>query len=187
MKKALLIVITVLAAGSAAAAPAAEPSSLNVLLTGGPEQNVISVRVSLDGTSYLIDSIGPLEAPTGVCLHREEKETALSCEAVKIASFEVNAGAGDDSITIAPKVPVAVTLRGAGGDDRLYGGAGSDKLVGGVGADTIYGRAGDDWIYGGRDDDVIYGGPGNDLLKGGPGFNEIFGGPGKNKVSLSEG
>jgi len=183
MKKALLIAITVLAASFAASAPAAE-SKLNVLLTGGPEENVFSVRVSVDGTGYLIDSNAPLEAPTGVCEHREEKETALICEAVKIASFEVNAGAGDDSVTIAPKVPVPVTLRGGGGDDRLYGGAGNDKLIGGPGEDTLYGRAGNDWIFGGRDDDVIYGGPGDDRLVGNEGYNEIFGGPGKNRVTL---
>src|SRR5262245_4832201 len=98
MKKVLLIAIIVLAASFAASAPAAE-SKLNVLLTGGPEDNVFTVRVSPDGTGYLIDSVAPLEAPAGVCVHREEKDTALICEATKIASFEVNAGSGDDLVT----------------------------------------------------------------------------------------
>lgn len=184
MKKALLIAITALAAYAATAAPAAEPK-LNVLLTGGPEENAFSVRLSQDGTGYLIDSNAPLEAPQGVCVHREEREDALICEAAKIASFEVNAGAGDDSVTIAAKVPVPVTLRGGSGDDRLFGGAGNDKLTGGSGEDALYGRAGNDWIFGGRDDDVIYGGPGDDRLVGNSGFNEVFGGPGKNRVTLS--
>lgn len=183
MKKALLLIaIALLVACSAAAAPAAE-SKLNVLLTGGAEPNVFSLRVTPDGTGYLIDSNAPLEAPSGLCVHREEKEAALICEAAKIASFEVNAGGGDDVVTISSKVPVPVTLRGGSGNDRLSGGAGSDKLLGGPGEDTLYGRAGDDWIFGGPDDDVIYGGPGNDRLVGGPGFNEIFGGPGENRIT----
>lgn len=182
MKKLLLIAITALTACSAAAAPAAEPK-LNVLLTGGSEDNLFDVRLSQDGTSYLIDSIVILEAPSGVCVHREETATTLVCEAAKIASFEVNAGGGDDSVTISAKVPVPVTLRGGPGDDRLRGGGGSDKLVGGAGDDTLHGRGGGDWIFGGPGRDTLYGGVGDDRLVGGPGGDEVFGGPGQNRIS----
>ena len=183
MKKRLLIAIAALAvACSAAPAPAAEPS-LNVLLTGGPEANVFSVRVSADGTGYLIDSIAPLEAPSGLCTHRDDKETALLCEAAKIAGFEVNAGGGDDTVTIAPKVTVPVTLRGGPGEDKLLGGAGNDKLVGGAGDDRLYGRGGGDWLFGGPGDDMLFGGPGDDRLVGGSRVNEAFGGSGQNRIS----
>jgi len=182
MKKALLIVITVLTASFAASAPAAE-TKLNVLLTGGPEQNLFSIRVTPDGTGYIISSVAPLEAPAGFCLHHEEKETLLICEATKIASFEVNAGNGDDYVVISPKVPVAVTLRGGPGNDHLYGGAGADKLTGGPGADSLTGRGGGDWLLGGAGNDTIYGGPGDDRLLGGPGLNEIYGGSGVNQTS----
>jgi len=182
MKKALLIALTVLAASSAASAPAAE-SKLNVLLTGGPEQEVIRVKISPDGTSYLISSPKPLEAPSGVCVNEDEAGTTLSCEAPAIASFEVNAGGGDDYIVFSPKIPVPVTLRGGPGDDHLYGGAGADKLIGGAGEDSLHGRGGGDWIFGGPGNDTIYGGPGDDRLLGGPGINEIYGGSGVNQTS----
>ncbi len=184
MKKLLSILVAVLAVQSAAVASAAEPEErFNILLTGGPSQDVIGVKVSIDGRSYIIDSLnGPLEAPLGICQHREEKENALLCEATKIASFEVNAGAGHDHVIISPKVPVPVTLRGGPGNDRLYGGAGADKLIGGPGHDYIYGRGGNDWIYGGPGDDFLYGGPGDDRLFGGTGNNTFFGGGGTNQI-----
>jgi hypothetical protein len=183
MKKALLITIAVLVA--IAATPAAAAERLNVLFSGGPEATTISIKLSPDGRSYLIDSLGPLEAASGVCVHREGKEEALLCEAAAIASFEVNAGAGNDQVTIWPKVPVAVTLRGGPGNDRMLGGGGADKIIGGSGDDFVYGRGGDDWIYGGSGNDGLYGGSGNDRLLGGSGINEYFGGSGENEISKS--
>ncbi|HZO07253.1 MAG TPA: hypothetical protein VFB52_12770 [Solirubrobacterales bacterium] len=183
MKRALLITIAALVACSATVAHGAE-RSFNVLLTGGDEVNSISVKLSTDGRSYLIDSaFGPLEAPSGICEHREGSENSLICEATAIASFEVNAGGGNDHINFSPKVPVPVTLRGGPGDDRLKGGSASDKLVGGAGNDKLYGRAGDDWLFGGPGNDVLYGSFGDDRLLGGPGVNEIFGGSGTNETN----
>ncbi|MDX6623702.1 MAG: serralysin [Solirubrobacterales bacterium] len=183
MKKALLIALTVLAAGLATAAPAATAERpVNLLLTGGNEQDMITVKLSLDGTSYLISSPAPLEAPSGICAHKDEAATALVCEAPSIASFEVNAGGGDDYIIFSPKIPVAVTLRGGPGEDHLYGGTAADKLVGGPGDDSLHGRGGGDWVFGGPGSDVIYGGAGDDRLLGGPGANEIYGGSGKNQI-----
>lgn len=183
MKKALLIALTVLAASLATAAPAtAAERPVNLLLTGGNEVDLITVKLSLDGTSYQISSEAPLEAPTGICVHEDESATVLICEAPSIASFEVNAGGGDDYIVFSPKIPVAVTLRGGPGDDHLYGGAAADKLVGGAGDDSLHGRGGGDWVFGGPGSDIIYGGPGDDRLLGGPGSNEIYGGSGKNQI-----
>jgi Ca2+-binding RTX toxin-like protein len=183
MKKALLIALTVLAAAPCAtAAPAAEQPSLNLLLTGGPGQEIIRVGLSVDGTSYVITSPAPLEAPSGVCVKADETGTMLTCEAPAIASFEVNAGDGHDYVVFSPKVPVPVTLRGGPGNDHLYGGAGADKLVGGSEGDSLHGRGGDDWIYGGSGTDTLYGGAGDDRLLGGPGANEIYGGSGKNQI-----
>jgi Ca2+-binding RTX toxin-like protein len=182
MKKALLIAITVLAASFAAPAPAAE-SKLNLLLTGRPGTETIRVSLSVDGTSYVIASLAPLEAPSGVCAKKDEAGMVLTCAAPAIASFEVNGGGGGDYIVFSPKIPVPVTLRGGPGDDHLYGGAAADKLIGGPGADSLHGRGGGDWIYGGPGNDVIYGGPGDDRLLGGPGFNEIYGGSGTNQTN----
>src|SRR4051794_28737596 len=148
MKKAILIALTVLVALAAPVAHAEEPS-FNVLITGGAEQNMLSVKLSQDGREYVIDSTAPLEIGGAVCAHPEAVENRLLCEATAIAGFEVNAGGGNDSAIVSPKVQVPVTLRGGPGDDRLYGGGGADKLVGGPGNDTLVGRGGNDALYGG--------------------------------------
>jgi Ca2+-binding RTX toxin-like protein len=183
MKKTTFTLIAILAASWASAAQAGE-RSVNVLLTGGPEANVLDVKLSQDGLSYLIDSMGPLEAGGGICVHPETTDHELVCEAAAIAGFEVNAGGGDDSVIISPKIVVPVTLRGGPGDDRLRGGAGPDKLVGGVGNDVLLGVGGDDWLYGGQGKDWLYGGSGSDRLVGGPDADFMNGGPGDDTEDL---
>lgn len=179
MKKAILIALTLLVALAAPVAHAAEPS-FNVLITGGAEQNVLDIKLSQDGREYVIDSMAPLEIGGAVCTHPEAAENRLLCEAAAISGFEVNAGGGNDSATISPKIQVPVTLRGGPGNDRLYGGGGADKLVGGAGDDALYGRVGDDALYGGPGNDQLFAGSGNDVLHGGSGEDEMVGGPGEN-------
>lgn len=182
MKRAILIAMAVWALGCAPATAAEK--GLNLLLTGGQEANSLSISLSPDGRTYTISSVAPLEVGGEICTHPEEAPNVLSCEAAAIASFEVNAGGGGDSVQIAPKVPVPVTLRGGPGNDRLGGGAGSDRLIGGAGDDTLSGHGGDDWLYGGPGNDRLLGGSGNDVLRGGPGNNTMIGGSGNNHISL---
>lgn len=181
MKKLLLTVILILAACSAATAHAAE-GSVTVLLTAGPGNDVFDVKLSQDGRSYLIDSLSPLEAGGGICVHEEGSEHELVCEAAAIGGFEVNGGAGDDSVIISPKILVPATLRGGAGGDRLRAGGGADKIVGGPGNDIMLGHGGKDWLFGGAGEDWLYGGAGEDLLDGGPGADFLNGGPGADKV-----
>lgn len=183
MKKAILTAITVLSALGAVPAHATESTQLTVLLAGGAEANAISVALSADGRSYLIESQGsPLEVGGKVCVHPEEKATQLVCEAPVIGGFEVNAGGGDDSVVVSGSVRVAVTLRGGPGNDRLTGGANADKLIGGPGDDVLVGRAGDDSLYGGPGNDHLIGGSGRDLLRGEAGEDVLLGGPGENDL-----
>jgi len=181
MKRAILIATTVLTAWAAMTAHAAEPQ-LTVLLAGGSEANAIAIALTPDGRSYLIDSVVPLEVGGEVCAHPEGRENELVCAAASIGGFEVNAGGGDDSVTVAREVPIPVTLRGGPGQDRLVGGGAGDKLVGGSGKDTLIGRAGADSLFGGADDDRLMGGSGNDLLRGDGGEDELFGGSGRNDL-----
>jgi hypothetical protein len=181
MKRAILIATTVLVAHAAALAHAAEPS-LNVLLAGGLEDNAISIALTPDGRSYVIDSIVTLEVGGDVCAHPEGKENELVCEAAPIASFEVSAGGGNDSVTLERNVPIPVTLRGGPGDDRLVGGAGADKLIGGSGNDVLIGRAGADSLFGGSGNDRLIGGSGDDQLHGGGGEDTMVGGAGRNEL-----
>jgi Ca2+-binding RTX toxin-like protein len=181
MKRAILIAAVVLATQAATVAGAAEPS-ITVLLAGGAEADTIGITLSADGRSYVIDSAGPLEVGGAVCSHPEGNQDELVCEAAWIVGFEVNAGAGDDSITVAPGVMVPTTLRGGPGNDKLVGGAGADKLIGGSGDDILVGRAGSDSLYGGPGDDRLIGGSGNDLLRGEAGEDFLSGGSGRNEL-----
>jgi Ca2+-binding RTX toxin-like protein len=182
MKRAILMATAVLAAQAAMTAHAAGPP-LTVLLAGGSEANMISIALSADGRSYVIDSVVPLEVGGNVCSHPEGLENELICEAAAIGGFEVNAGAGDDSVTVARDVPIPVTLRGGPGQDRLLGGAGADKLIGGTGDDVLIGRAGADSLFGGPGDDRLVGCSGNDLLHGDSGEDTLLGGSGRNELA----
>lgn len=168
MKRIVLISLAVIAV-QAPALGHAVPSRFNILLSGGSEQNVIRIWLSPDGRTYGITSIVQLEVGGTVCAHPEGRPNELVCEARSIASFEVNAGAGDDRIVVARKVTAPVTLRGGPGDDVLIGGGGDDKLLGGPGGDALTGRGGDDALYGGPGNDRVFGGSGVDICNGGPG------------------
>jgi Ca2+-binding RTX toxin-like protein len=182
MKKLVLIALALIVAQGAVPATGAE-KAINVLLAGGAEDNLISIWLSPDGRSYVIDSTGPLEIGGSVCANPPGNPNELVCQAPAIAGFEVNAGGGNDRVVIAREVPVPSTLRGGAGNDELIGGGGSDSLLGNAGNDRLVGRAGGDSVMGGEGDDRLVGGSGNDLLRGGPGNDELIGGSGANDVA----
>ena len=180
MTKTILIAVVALAALVPSQANAGS-SAVDVLLAGGPEANTISIGLSPDGREYVIDSNDPLEAPA-ICANPAGNPEELTCPAPDVSGFEVNAGEGDDTVTVAREVPVGVTLRGGPGNDRLVGGAGNDKLIGGSGNDVLVGGAGNDLLIGGPGNDTLIGGPGNDVLRGGPGQDILNGGSGSNEL-----
>jgi Ca2+-binding RTX toxin-like protein len=183
MKKLFLTVLLVLVAGSTAVAHATE-RSVTVLLVGGPSTDVLDIKLSQDGRSYLVDASAPLEAGGGICAKPEESVHQLICEAMPIAGFEVNAGGGEDYVIISPKILIPTTLRGGPGRDRLRGGGGADKLVGGSGNDSLLGEGGEDWLFGGPGEDMLWGGPGDDRLVGGPGSDYLNGGQGTDDTKV---
>ncbi len=166
------LAVAALLAVSATAAPtaqsrralAAAEASVNVVLAGSPGDDRITIELSADGTAYEIASATPLEVGGTVCTHPEKHLEALRCEAATIAGFEINTGAGNDTVILGKTVPVPATIRGGEGDDVLTGGAGADKLIGGPGNDELNGRGGNDVLIGGSGDDVLIGGPGEDKL-----------------------
>lgn len=191
MKKLLSIAIAMVAL--VAVTPAQAGSGAVVILAGDEQANTISIIVSSTGAGFVIDSAAPLEVGGGVCTHPEGMTTELICDASKISGFEVNAGGGDDEITIGRMVGVPVTLRGGPGNDRLIGGGSTlgDKLIGGPGDDELVGRSGPDLLYGGSGNDSLFGGPeddrlvggsGNDVLRGEGGTDVLLGGSGENSL-----
>lgn len=168
MKKAILILLAILLA-QAPASGNAKPKTFNVLLAGGSEENMIRIWLMPDGRDYVIDSLVPLEVGGTVCANAEGSPNRVVCKAPLVASFEVNAGAGDDFVSVARKVSIPVTLRGGPGDDLLVGGGGDDLLIGSAGNDKLIGRAGNDRLHGGPGNDQLLGGRGQDICDGGPG------------------
>jgi Ca2+-binding RTX toxin-like protein len=181
MKKAILILVTVLAAQAATAAHAEAAPSYTVVLAGGATQNSIHIWLTPDGYSYVIDSAVPLEVGGSVC-ERVPGLNELKCRAPVVAGFIVNGGGADDLLTVASNISVGVTLRGAGGRDILIGGGGADRMIGGDGNDQLRGGPGDDVVFGGPGDDSLFGGPGDDVLRGGEGADALGGGPGANGI-----
>jgi len=141
MKRLLLISIALLGLLAPALAHAA-PKTYTVLLAGGDEANMIRIWLSSDGREYVIDSGVPLEVGGNVCAHPESQPNELVCAAPSIAGFEVNAGGGDDRVSVADQVSIPVTMRGGAGDDTLLGGSGPDKLIGGEEGDRLVGGRG---------------------------------------------
>ena len=99
-------------------------------------------------------------------------------------------------------VPDVINLTGSGGDDILAGdsrdntirgGGGNDRLYGGPGGnykndsnnDMMYGGAGHDHVFGGKGGDMLDGGAGNDNLWGNGGANTFYGGPGSDTIHAS--
>jgi Ca2+-binding RTX toxin-like protein len=156
--------------------------SINVLLAGGNAANMISIKLSKDGSQYVIDSIVPLEVGGSFCSNPPDLPNELICQADVVASFEVNAGGGNDRITVGAAVPAPVVMRGGYGRDVLFGGHGNDKLNGGPGKDRLSGRAGNDYLIGGLGKDYLIGGAGGDVLLGGLGKDILLPGRGRNKV-----
>lgn len=181
MKKTLLILLALLLVQSPALAQA-PPKSYNVLLAGGGEANTIHIWQTPDGRSYVIDSIVPLEVGGDICANPEGNPDELICQAPLIRGFLVNAGGGNDEVSVSKEIMIPVTMRGGGGNDVLIGGGGADKLIGGDGNDRLIGRGGDDALFGGEGADVLLGGAGNDTLRGGPGNDLLRGGAGNDDL-----
>jgi Ca2+-binding RTX toxin-like protein len=74
----------------------------------------------------------------------------------------IDAGAGDDDISIDPGISIPSTLFGDDGNDSIQGGGGNDAIDGFGGDDTLDGGAGDDVLVGGDGADELLGGAGTD-------------------------
>lgn len=177
---AVLLVCSLPAWASAAdrgdAAAAAQRFTLRI--TAGNASNQIEVRVSADGSQYVITANGAIPPAAG-CRNPPGEPTELRCPRPSIAAFSIDANGGNDTIAAAPGVSAYMLINGGAGFDDLIGGGNADELRGGPGPDRLAGRAGPDQLFGGGGNDRIHGGPGKDVLRGGPGSDAVFGGPGR--------
>ena len=146
MKRAILILLAILAAQTPPVRRACRRSDLyTVLLAGGPESNKIHIWLTPDGRSYVIDSIVPARSGgDGLRTTRREPERADLPGAAGQRLRSSTPTAATTRAGWSEDVAIPVTMRGGAGRDILIGGSGPDKLVGGAGADRLVGRDGDD-------------------------------------------
>ena len=99
-----------------------------------------------------------------------------------VARVEVDAGTGNDQISVNAG-PVPCGVLGGEGNDVITGGPANDTIAGGAGADTIYGAGGDDRIAGGVGRDALFGEAGDDWLESRDGeADTVNGGDGRDSV-----
>jgi hypothetical protein len=66
-----------------------------------------------------------------------------------VVRIDVNAGAGNDTVTVDPRITLPTVLDGGPGNDHLQGGSGPNLLLGGPGNDTLIGNRSRDSLDGG--------------------------------------
>ena len=130
-------------------------------------------QLIVDGTSHS-DRISIHKSHASLVVDVKGKTETFSAR--RIHSFVVNAGAGNDTVTVAPTVTTPGTLNGDRGDDTLVGGGGNDTLNGDAGNDTLEGSS--------TGTDVEDGGAGNDTLVAGNGQDQLDGGTGDDSIQL---
>lgn len=133
-------------------------------VTGTAKNDRITVFLSRDGETITVKEQSGNR-------FRKKATTSTEFAAADVTSIVVNAGAGNDSVTLsggARKTPFAVdaVINGEAGDDNLTGAAGNDTLNGGDGDDNLYGNKGTDLLSGGAGDDLLVGGADIDTLNG---------------------
>jgi PKD repeat protein len=100
----------------------------------------------------------------------------------EVFTFLVDAGAGDDRISVSNNVQSTVQLLGGKGNDRINTGKGAALGVGGAGRDTLVAGSGDAQLFGGANPDRIVGGSGQNFINGGGGNDTLVAGPAKDTL-----
>ncbi|MFM9964619.1 MAG: beta strand repeat-containing protein [Planctomycetaceae bacterium] len=152
------------------------------------------VQIALNATANTV-TIGQSAIPTDGTfglIQVTDAGVTLTIDS-SITQITVNAGAGDDVITVGnlnTACRTALVIQGDAGNDvitalnantglvriRIEGGAGNDTLTGGQGGDTLAGGAGTDRVKGGDGNDLLEGGTGADAINGENGNDTILGG-----------
>jgi hypothetical protein len=110
----------------------------------------------------------------------EETAQQVSCAPDYITAIVGMLGGGNDIFDADPaltvgigSLPMARSLSGGPGRDRLVGGAAGDLLSGATGPDSLVGAGGDDFLTGGPSADKFSGGAGQDTCRGGGDFDIV--------------
>jgi Ca2+-binding RTX toxin-like protein len=176
----------------------AHPELTSVELTAGLEGAALTVRgsdaanrirVSRAPGGFAVSDSSGLDGGALSGCRLVTAEQAFCEDAGRLAFALIDAGGGDDEVTISGLVPLTVPVRIAGGDgsDRLIGGRGDDVIDGGDGPDHLIGHSGADALVSSFGPDVLAGGSGADLLvsAGACAGDSLRGGDGTDSASFA--
>lgn len=89
-------------------------------------------------------------------------------DAASVRLIVVDAGDGDDVVTVSRDITATTWLYGRLGNDRLTGGGGRNYLYGGRGDDVLIGGAGPNVLVGGSGTNLIHANFGDEVIQGQP-------------------
>lgn len=139
--------------------------------------------LSIEGTSKNDKIVVAVAGEFGDQLSVQVNKTVTFFALADVSEIQIDAGAGNDKVSLGADVLVGAHLDGGKGNDWLQGGGGSDVLLGGQGNDHLSGGGGDDVLVGDAGNDRLWGGAGNDELEGSAGHDKLSGDEGDDVLS----
>jgi Thrombospondin type 3 repeat len=153
--------------GSAAAHSLVRPAGAVVSYISADATSLNTLRVGVSGNriEFRDESVDGGMDP-GSCtpgdLDRSGYIIQTFCALGGVQRVRIDLGEREDSATVA--LPVAATVLGGPGADRIGSGGSADELSGGEGNDALDGGGGDDVMSGDQGLDALAGGPGSDRI-----------------------
>jgi subtilisin family serine protease len=126
------------------------------------------------------DDVAVIDAPSGLRFTMGAEVDTFAFDSTD--RIGVNAGGGNDRVTVAAPVTIGSILAGEAGDDTLTGSDSADLISGGDGNDSLLGMGGADTVSGGLGTDTAAGGTGTDSISGDDGADRISGDAGDDSL-----
>jgi Ca2+-binding RTX toxin-like protein len=162
--------------GSAAAHSLIRPAGAVVSYLSADATSLNTLRVAVNGNriEFRDETVDGGMDP-GACtpgdLDRSGYIIQTFCALGGVQRVRIDLGEREDTATVA--LPVAATVLGGPGADRLGAGEAGDEIDGGEGNDAVSAGGGDDLISGGTGADELDGGPGADRLVARDGLTDV--------------
>jgi Ca2+-binding RTX toxin-like protein len=181
-----LVALLVLAPGAASTSQSVSIESGTLVVTGDTTGDHIVLGMSDDRRRFEIEGYIPGRLP-GSCSSAQGGRLTR-CSASGIGAAQVNSRGGGDLVEVIETLPVSLTVRLGGGEDKFIGAGERDFCFpGGTRRNRCVGGGGDDvCITGPRNSDCV-GGPGNDYCEHGTGSDGCWGGPGRDVCRMGPG
>jgi len=127
----------------------AQLTSGNLIITGSPDNDKVTVRLDSTGDLVVVKSNGKVIG---------------QFDLASLDTIQFNGLAGNDTINVDSHITVTTILNGGAGNNVLTGGGGNNILIGGIGNDRLNSRGGRDILIGGGGRDQLNGNDNDDIL-----------------------